>query len=234
MCPFQSCVHDIEIGVRSQTCVFTSRPAEPVCCPRLMVYSTTSWLKHSSPKKDRAQPELQPRPSPGVRDRRVRSVTAASFSSTSSEQSGPPGPKWAGGNTTSEGHSSLTRAGRSPTSMTPVSQRSLLVPLPANSTQQSGGMVAAADVGRERVHHVEGERKKKKKQSEWFGKRKKKIQGRHCGYLFGLERLHNASTVWQGCLKAREKKTQASCPYFFAICISGYLAWAWAWACVCT
>lgn len=132
----------LEAAFTEPTCVFTSRHGDPVCCPRFTEYCTTSGLKQSSPKKAKAQAGLKLRPGPSALDpgERSRSDTKESLSSMSSKQSGLICSLWApvstsslpNRNSASEGLWSLPPAERSPPSMTPASELSVLTPRPKN------------------------------------------------------------------------------------------------------
>lgn len=181
------------------TCAFTSRHGDPVCCPRFPAYWITSGLKHSSPKKAKAQSglEMRPRPSALKLEERSRSDATESLSSMSSEQSGLICSSWApvslsslsDRTSASEGLSSLPPTEWPLPSMTPKSELSAFTPGTVNKDRR--------EREREGLDHMESIKK-----ANWIcevnreTEREREIQGWRWGcLLLTLSWLHNALTV---------------------------------------
>lgn len=183
------------------TCAFTSRHGDPVCCPRFPAYWITSGLKHSSPKKAKAQSglEMRPRPSALKPEERSRSDATESLSSMSSEQSGLICSSWApvslsslsDRTSASEGLSSLPPTEWPLPSMTPKSELSAFTPGTVNKDRR--------ERERERGIGSHGEYKKGKLDL-WSKQRDREREGEIQGWRWGcllltLSWLHNALTV---------------------------------------
>lgn len=183
------------------TCAFTSRHGDPVCCPRFPAYWITSGLKHSSPKKAKAQSglEMRPRPSALKPEERSRSDATESLSSMSSEQSGLICSSWApvslsslsDRTSASEGLSSLPPTEWPLPSMTPKSELSAFTPGTVNKDRRE------REREREGLDHMESIKK-----ANWIcevnreTEREGEIQGWRWGcLLLTLSWLHNALTV---------------------------------------